>query len=309
MARYSKPLLSVCIPTYGRPMYTLETLKSIAPQMTKEIELVIVDDDSGDGTFDIVSLFQKANPKLNIRVEQNKKNLGFDNNVLKVMGKGKGKYLWLFGNDDIINPGAIKKILKVIKAKKNISLIHVNYSRYDDLLKKITAKKMVSGISRDIYFDNFEDFYFKKTSDSYFKYLGTNTITMSTDIVSRKEWNKAAKNLSEYSKHNFIHSFVIATAIKNNHNIVYIAKPIVQYRANNHRVWPNDIWKDYNNVLLNYLSSIGYSKNKINDMKKKQKIYEQTESAMKSPILGIAYKYGKPVLYTLRYFRNQLKNA
>ena len=157
-------LLSICIPTYNRPIYTLETLESVASQMTDETELVVCDDYSNDGTYKVISLFRKAHPKIKISIEENNPNLGFDRNVLKVMGKAKGKYAWLFGNDDILLPGAINKILHIIKSGNGPSLIHVNYSRYDDLLKKVNAKRMVGSIGKDMVFDNAEEFFFKKNS-------------------------------------------------------------------------------------------------------------------------------------------------
>jgi len=301
------PILSICIPTYGRPMYTLETLNSIVPQMNDKTELVVVDDNSQDGTYEVVKLFKQAHPELKIAIEQNKSNLGFDRNVLKVMSKARGEYAWLFGNDDKLLSGSVNKVLKIISLNKNSSLIHVNYSRYDDLLKKITAKKMVGSIAKDIYFDSAEDFYFRKINKSYFKYLGTNTITMSTDIIQKGAWDYAVKRVKKYLGHNFIHSFVIATAIHKLQKIVYVANPLVEYRANNHRIWPNDIWKDYNNILLGYLIDIGYDAKKIQSMKKTQKSYEQREAAMKNPMLTFAFKYGRPVIATLRLVRDKIQ--
>lgn len=299
-------LLSICIPTYGRPIYTLQTLHSIVSEMSDVTELVIVDDGSKDGTFEIIELFKKAYPHKNISIEQNRSNLGFDKNVLKVMSKGNGKYLWLFGNDDIMNPGSLSYLLNIIRKNPKVSLIHTNYSRFDNVLKKITAKKMVSGINKDIYFTDYINFYFRKIQNSYFKYLGTNTITMSTNIIRRSEWEKASQNIGKFIGHNFIHSFIIGKVIHDNQNIIFIAKPLVQYLANNHRLWPNDIWKEYNSVLLDYLLEIGYPKNKITEMKNVQKTYENSEALMKMNLIKYTYKFFAPLISRYRQYKDSL---
>jgi len=94
---------------------------------------------------------------------------------------------------------------------------------------------------------------FMEIDKSYFQYLGTNVITMSSDIVNRKRWIKSLTGKKKFIGHNFMHCFVIADMISKNEKICYVASPVVQYLSNNHRVWPNNIWKDYNEVYLNYL--------------------------------------------------------
>ncbi len=50
----TKHLLSICIATYNRAEYIGETLESIIPQVTDEVEIVIVDGASTDNTSSVV---------------------------------------------------------------------------------------------------------------------------------------------------------------------------------------------------------------------------------------------------------------
>ena len=50
----TKPRLSVCVATYNRAEYIGETLESIIPQLTDEVEIVVVDGASTDGTSTVV---------------------------------------------------------------------------------------------------------------------------------------------------------------------------------------------------------------------------------------------------------------
>ena len=269
--------------------------KNIDP---KKVEIIIGNDACTDNTSEIIQDFKNKYNKIKLIEKKFQKRVFFDRIVLAMVKKASGKFCWLLGDDDFPDGGSVKKILSIINIYPELSLIHLNYSRFDNLLKKVTAKKMINGIQKDILFKNYEDFYFKYLENSYFKFLGTHTITMSSDVVNRKRWLAASKKLKKYIGHNFIHSFVIGTIIKNPNSVYFIAKPQVQYLSNNHRVWPNDIWKDYNNVLLGYLKDIGYSQEKISEMQKQQREYETREGVTKnklfqflSPIIRPLYSY------------------
>lgn len=295
MPKNTALLLSICIPAYNGSKYITETLTSILNQNQRGVEVVVVDDRSTDNTFDVVIEFAKKNPDFPIRVIKNKKNLGFDGNVLNMVSKAQGEFCWLLGQDDKLLPGATRTVLAQIKKHPNASLIYCNYTRYDDILKKITSGAMIN-IKKDKVFRDFNQFFFYRVHQSYFQYLGTNVITMSTDVVNRKLWKKVESVGRKGIGHNFIHCFMIAKMIRDNSYIAYLGEPQVWYRSNNHRVWPNDIWKDYNKVFIDFLIEQGFDTKRAIGMRKNQAKYEKRETATKHPFLKYFYKYAKPVI-------------
>ena len=50
------PLVSVCIPAYNNAAYIKETIDSILNQTYQNLELVICDDKSKDGTVQVVEI-------------------------------------------------------------------------------------------------------------------------------------------------------------------------------------------------------------------------------------------------------------
>jgi len=50
----NRPRLSICIPTYNFGRFIGETLDSILPQATEDVEVTVVDGASTDNTADIV---------------------------------------------------------------------------------------------------------------------------------------------------------------------------------------------------------------------------------------------------------------
>lgn len=133
-----KPLLTIAIPTYNRARYLRELLSVLFDQLIAEgrVELIISDNASPDETPAIVEEYQKRG--LQIRSVRNEINIGPDANFLQCFEMARGKYFWLFGDDDIIVPGAISQILSLLAAD-DYALVYVNpYGFREDYLTEKT---------------------------------------------------------------------------------------------------------------------------------------------------------------------------
>jgi abequosyltransferase len=294
------PILSICIPNYGRPEFLAKNIEAIAKQNSSQIEIVITDDASPDNIKKIIVDFKKKYPKVNIRFKKHSTNQGFDKNVLSVIRFARGKYCWLLSNDDQILPKAISKITKVITQNPDVSLVVVNYQRFDEIIKKITAKKMIS-LKKDRIFKNASDFFFYKTPRSYFKILGLNTLTMSVDVFNRRRWLKAAQSSNQYMGYNFIHFFILASIIDANPFIYLLSSPYLRYTSNNHRVWSNPIWHDIRHFFLDHLLNLSYNKDQVLALRKTLRKDEFNEKlfliSQKNPKI---YRFLFPMLRKIR---------
>jgi glycosyltransferase involved in cell wall biosynthesis len=304
MLKRNEIQLSICIPSYNGEKYLEQTLDSIINQKADGIEVLITDDSTTPETGKIVKKYIKKYPNL-VRYIKNKKTLRFDRNVLNVVKNAKGKFCWLLGQDDKLLPGSLKAVISEIKKNPDASLIYCNYTRFDDILKKITAEYMVD-LKEDKIYMSADDFFFTPLKTSYFKFLGTNVITMSTDVINRKQWAKYENDYKKGIGHNFIHCFAISRMIYENPKIVYLGTPQVWYRSNNHRVWPNDIWKDYNKVFIDYLIKLGYDRKRALMMRKAQSRHEKTEAAIKNPLLKHIYPIAQPIIAYARMMKEKV---
>lgn len=123
----NKLLISVAIPTYNRAGILEKLLQRLVLQtenLQEVIEICVSNNGSQDNTAQIISDFVKKYPNL-IRARQNDTNLGFDENIVKVIEMSKGEFIWLLGDDDIIVDDGILKVINFIKsyADKNTGLI------------------------------------------------------------------------------------------------------------------------------------------------------------------------------------------
>ena len=119
-------ILSICIPTYNRAENLLNCLNSILISKRKtnlKFEICISDNGSNYNVKKIIKPFKK---KLNIRVNRNKKNLGYALNLLKSVSMAKGEFAWCIGDDDLLAPKALKKMNNLILKNKNIDFYYIN---------------------------------------------------------------------------------------------------------------------------------------------------------------------------------------
>lgn len=175
--------LSICIPTYNFGVFISETLESIVSQATPEIEIVVVDGASTDNTFEVVTSFAKRFPRL--RYHRLAKKGGIDKDMAESIAHANGDYCWIMSSDDVIRPGAIAKVLKLIDEGADVyvcGLISCDFH--------MSPKYQEPILSADC--DGMFDFNCVEERHRYFKSgisLAAYFSFCSSLIVSRCKWN------------------------------------------------------------------------------------------------------------------------
>lgn len=121
MKRTGEPLVTVTIPMYNNERFIEQTIESILAQTYTNFELLIYDDNSTDGSYEIASSF--SDPRM--RVFRNEKNLGPEGNWNRAIHDVRGKYVKLICGDDILYPNCLEKQVAVFEKnpKARISLV------------------------------------------------------------------------------------------------------------------------------------------------------------------------------------------
>lgn len=103
-----KPKISIVVPSYNKVKYIEQTLKSIFSQNYENIEVIIQDGGSTDGSLQIIKKFAKEYPV----VWESKKDKGQLDAVNKGMRKATGQILTFINADDCYKPGALSVVSK-----------------------------------------------------------------------------------------------------------------------------------------------------------------------------------------------------
>lgn len=243
--------LTIAVPTYNGAKYIRQCLNSILEQIESGVEVLISDNASTDETPKIVQEYQSKFSC--IRYICNERNLGADTNFDLAVRRSLGEYVWLFGDDDTMKPGAIGKVLRVIAENPNLAAIFVNYSIYSQDMRSCKKDKDV----------DFKGDVLCVTSDEFLKTVRIAPIFISANIVQRRTWIQT--DTSPYIGSNWIQFGTLMDMVigRTTYCIEY---PYVNLRTGAAR-WKNG-GQFYKNTLSLYnilakLPSKGYSEDSV----------------------------------------------
>ena len=110
------PLISVILSTHNQGRYLKEAIDSILKQTYKNLEFLIVNDDSTDLTRHIL---QKYNDK-RLKIITNKQKRGLTKSLNKAIRLSKGKYLARMDADDVSTKDRLKTQIAFLEKNKSI---------------------------------------------------------------------------------------------------------------------------------------------------------------------------------------------
>jgi abequosyltransferase len=225
-------LLSFCIPTYNRGIFLSQLINSIINQLTDDIktavEICISDNKSVDDTYEIVAYYQQLGI-VDIIYHVNPENIGAGLNYLQSVKLASGKYCWLMGSDDILEPNSINRMLMEIK-NENIAVFICNRNDYDYNLNFIKKKEWLR-TKKDLIIDFANEKEIKQLAQ-HSNSIGVFFSYLSSIVFNRNSWITI-----EYDK-NFIepaysHVYKLLTLLKMNSKCKYINDALISCRLGN----------------------------------------------------------------------------
>jgi|SRR5579872_4232542 len=106
------PLVSILVPVYNRRRMLPDCVKSALAQTVRDLEVVIVDNYSSDGTWDICREFAQVDSR--VRIFQNPENIGPVRNWQRCFREARGHYGKLLFSDDVLSSYYLEKTLPLI---------------------------------------------------------------------------------------------------------------------------------------------------------------------------------------------------
>ena len=110
----TRPLVSVGMPTRNGEHRIPAAIESALAQRYENIQVVISDNASTDGTEEVCRALAAADPR--IRYHRQPENIGLFNNFIAVMHLAEGELFCWLGDDDEVNPAFIERSAEVLVA-------------------------------------------------------------------------------------------------------------------------------------------------------------------------------------------------
>ena len=213
-------LLSICIPSYNRAHCLPDLLQSIVKQYDERVEIVICDNGSSDNTKEVAHFWQQEYPR--IVYERIEKNVGPDRCFLKSVEIGSGAFCWLMGDDDIIEPGGLDKVLGSLD--ESLTGITVNRAAYDSSLSKRWMEPSQDRNQDRLFLD----------ADSCLSSLFVLFGFLSAQVVKRSLWLSIVEEEEVSLYFNaYVLIYIISRMIQKDPKWLYIHTPCVGWRSDN----------------------------------------------------------------------------
>jgi abequosyltransferase len=214
-----RPRLAICISTFNRADFVGATLDSIIPQLTADCELVVLDNASSDGTDRVVA--ERALRTNRLRYVRNEVNRGIDGNFDRAIEVANAEYCWPMPDDDLVNPGAVAAVLKVL-SEEEPSLVLLNYEFRDFTLRQVWQRRVLDFDADRIYGPWERDRMFVELGD-FVRYIGAM-------VMSRELWLARRREHYWGSYYAFV-AMIFQEPLPR--NVYVVATSCVSYRAGN----------------------------------------------------------------------------
>lgn len=134
-----KEKISIIITTYNRRTFLEKAIESVFNQTYQNIEIIIIDDCSKDGTKDFCENLKDSR----IKFYRNEHNQGCGPNRKKALQEyATGKYIIFLDDDDsFINKDYFKDAIKMLEKNEKLSMVCAPHIVYDKVNNTKTEKK------------------------------------------------------------------------------------------------------------------------------------------------------------------------
>jgi len=117
------PLVTVITPAFNRAEYITEAVESVLSQSYPHVQLVVVDDGSSDGTFEILQKFE-AEQKLELLSHANRQNKGQSSALNLGLRAAKGEYIVILDSDDYLHKDKIRDQVAYLETHPEFGMVY-----------------------------------------------------------------------------------------------------------------------------------------------------------------------------------------
>lgn len=177
-------ILTVSIAAYNVERFLEQTLQSLAdPRYINDMEVLIIDDGSVDGTGDIALEYQARFPESFIYV--NKENGGHGSTINKGIQLASGKYFRVIDGDDYVDPDEFYSFMQKLKQEDQDLILTNLYVVNDSGVRKLDPAMVRCG--KDVFERLIENRTYIVGDVSETRIFGLSTITIKTDLLKKSQ--------------------------------------------------------------------------------------------------------------------------
>jgi len=190
MFNFKKPLVSVVLASYNHVNFIEQAVKTVLDQTMPDLELLIIDDGSTDGTPDVVEKIHDKRLTL-IKLKPNRR-YHPRNTGIKM---AKGRYIAFQNSDDVWLPDKLKKQVEFMEKNKQTSVCFTRLKMIDEkgkIIRNSWAHKNLAGGNKN------NDAWLRLFFTSGFNFGIASALARKEKIIKLGGFNESMVQMADY---------------------------------------------------------------------------------------------------------------
>lgn len=136
----SEPLVTIVIPSYNHERYVVDSIKGVVSQTYNNVELIIIDDGSTDGSVSrIESMLDTCRERFKRFEFRSRPNKGLCATLNEALEWSQGEFFSLIASDDILLENKTSVLVDVLKTDDSIVAAFGGLELIDDLNRPVAS--------------------------------------------------------------------------------------------------------------------------------------------------------------------------
>ena len=272
-----EPLVTIFTPSYNHEKYLDEYFQGLLSQTYRNIQLIIVDDDSTDRSWDKICSYEaELKRKFSSVIIERHENIGPLREMLRMVDKIEGEFYCVLESDDYYLPTKIEENVRYLQQHPDVGVVH---SEIDYIYGNTIQSRHWETIGRSI------------PCGEVFQALLLDNFIMTCSVTCRTDLFRKYANIETYISKGYIApDYPIFLDLARHTRFGYINKSLARYR-----VLPNSLVHS-TNLARAYHIERNYQQVKLDFM-------ERYGGSQTSHDLAIEGLYQADFIYGYRMFR------
>lgn len=178
------PRVSIGLPVYNGEAYLAEAIESVLAQTFADLELVICDNCSTDGTQAICEEYVARDPR--VRYHRSPENVGAAANFNRAFELARGEYVKWIAADDLMHPEFLERCVAVLERDLGVVMVGSQYVYINEF----------EGTRVEVSHDH--DFTAESARDRFRKFVGTQAAEHPVWSLMRREAFERSERLRRF---------------------------------------------------------------------------------------------------------------
>jgi glycosyltransferase involved in cell wall biosynthesis len=132
MGHRAAPVVSLIMPVHNAGEFLAPAIESVLAQTCREIELVVCDDASTDGSLEVVRRYAGQDSRVRVIDSGATQRRGHATTLAAAHAHAAAPFIGWIDADDLVFPGAVARTLQALRAEPDVGMVYTDHAMIDE---------------------------------------------------------------------------------------------------------------------------------------------------------------------------------